>query len=128
MTATYRFSPSRRQLMAGLAAAGASSLASGRIEPAFARAPMVGAQAPGFYRFKLGAFEVPVVSDGPLAVGEPQAGMFGAVTKEEFGRLLSENYLPTDNIALEQNALVVNTGDRLVLIDTGLGSNKGFGP
>ncbi len=29
---------------------------------------------------------------------------------------------------LEQNALVVNTGDRLVLIDTGLGSDKSFGP
>ena len=29
---------------------------------------------------------------------------------------------------LEQNALIVNTGDRLVLFDTGMGSAKDFGP
>jgi hypothetical protein len=36
--------------------------------PACARAPQVGKQAqPGFYRFKLGAIETTVVSDGKLA-------------------------------------------------------------
>ena len=29
---------------------------------------------------------------------------------------------------LEQNALIVNTGNQLVLFDTGMGSAKDFGP
>jgi len=41
---------------------------------------------------------------------------------------LTDNFLPLDNALLEQNALVVNTGDRLVLFDTGLGSLSIFGP
>jgi glyoxylase-like metal-dependent hydrolase (beta-lactamase superfamily II) len=89
---------------------------------------MVGSQAPGFYRFKLGAFEATVISDGPLPLGEPKAGVFGALSKEDFGRMLGDNYLPTDNVTLEQNALVINTGDRLMLIDTGMGSEKALGP
>ena len=38
---------------------------------AFAKAPMTNKPAPGFHRFKLGAFEVTVVSDGPLVMGPP---------------------------------------------------------
>src|SRR3954453_619130 len=38
------------------------------------------------------------------------------------------NFLPTGNAVLEQNALVVNTGDKLVLFDTGMGSLTVFGP
>ena len=37
-------------------------------------------------------------------------------------------FLPADNVSLEQNILVLNTGDKLVVFDTGLGSLKGFGP
>ena len=33
---------------------------------------MQNVQAPAYYRFKLGDFEVTVVSDGPLALGAPQ--------------------------------------------------------
>jgi hypothetical protein len=42
-------------------------------------------------------------------------------------RQLNENFLPIDNAVLEQNVLVLNTGDRLVLFDTGMGSLKLFG-
>jgi glyoxylase-like metal-dependent hydrolase (beta-lactamase superfamily II) len=41
---------------------------------------------------------------------------------------LDDNFLPTDNVQLEQNALVINTGDRVVLFDTGVGTAKAFGP
>ncbi|MGC1564174.1 MAG: MBL fold metallo-hydrolase, partial [Bradyrhizobium sp.] len=54
----------RMLLRSGSAAVGATALAA----PALARAPQLAKQAqPGFYRFKLGAIEITVVSDGTLA-------------------------------------------------------------
>ena len=41
---------------------------------------------------------------------------------------LRDNFLPNDNAVLEQNALVLNTGDKLILFDTGLGTLDLFGP
>jgi glyoxylase-like metal-dependent hydrolase (beta-lactamase superfamily II) len=117
--------PSRRQLLAG-AAAGLTCAALPRV--ASAKAPMANTQAPGFYRFKVGAFEATVVSDGPLNMGEPAAGVFSDVSKEQMVKELDDNFLPTDNVQLEQNALVINTGDRVVLFDTGVGTAKAFGP
>ena len=113
---------SRRELLAG-AAAGA--LAMPRL--AGAKAPMLNTQAPAYYRFRLGAFELTVVSDGPLGIGPPAPEMFAGMTKDDIGRTLTDNFMPTDNVVLEQNALIVNTGDKLVLIDTGMGASKMFG-
>jgi glyoxylase-like metal-dependent hydrolase (beta-lactamase superfamily II) len=115
---------SRRDVMAGLSAAGLAVYAT----PAFAKAPLLNTQAPGFYRFKIGAIEATVISDGPLELGAPQPELFKGLTKEEFGKALTDNFLPTDSFRLEQNALVINTGDKLVLIDTGTGVQKAFGP
>ena len=87
---------------------------------------MLGTQAPYYYRFKLRAAEVTVVSDGPLPLGDP-SGTFLGLSKEEVGRLLTENFLPADNVVLEQNVPVVNFGDRIALFDTGMGTNRMFG-
>ena len=50
--------------------------------PAFAKAPMLGTQAPYFYRFKLGNAEATIVSDGPLPLGDPHKAFLG-LTKDE---------------------------------------------
>jgi hypothetical protein len=55
---------SRRRMLTG-AAAGLAGVAAGW-SPAWAKAPMANTQAPAFYRFKLGAFELTAISDGPL--------------------------------------------------------------
>ena len=47
---------------------------------------------------------------------------------DELRKMLSDNFLATNNIVLEQNSPIVNTGDKLVLFDTGMGSAQGFGP
>jgi glyoxylase-like metal-dependent hydrolase (beta-lactamase superfamily II) len=119
----------RRSLLSGSAALAATGLLGGRmIASAEAKAPLTNTQAPAFYRFKLGAIEATVVSDGPIGpLGEPSATFTGA-PKEEIGNILSENFLVTDTIVLEQNVLVVNTGEQLVLFDTGMGATKMFGP
>ena len=118
---------SRRSLLAlgaGLGAAGlTTSLMSG---PALAKAPKLGTQAPYFHRFILGNAEVTVVSDGTLPLGDP-SGTFIGVPKDEVKKMLTDNFLAPDNIVLEQNSPIVNTGDKLVLFDTGMGSSKLFG-
>ena len=118
---------SRRAVLTGAAATGLAGITSAW-SPALAKAPMQNTQAPSFYRFKLGAFELTAVSDGPLQMGAPQPNIFTDTTKEDMIKALADNFLSTDIMSLEQNALVVNTGDRLVLIDTGLGTFKMMGP
>jgi len=103
---------------------GASTMLGGS---AFARAPKLGTQSPYFHRFVLGAAEVTVVSDGPLALGDPK-GTFTGAPDDEIRKMLSDNFLAPDNVVLEQNSPIMNMGDKLVLFDTGLGTAKGFGP
>lgn len=116
---------SRRQVLTG-AAAIAGVGAFGLSGPASAKAPMLNTQAPYFYRFKIGSAEATIVSDGILPLGDPHTNFLG-LSKEDMDRQLTENFLPLQNAVLEQNALVVNTGDRLVLFDTGMGSLTLFG-
>lgn len=110
---------SRRAVLAGAAASAAA--------PAFAKGPFANTQAPAFHRFKIGNFEATAISDGPLALGEPKPEFFSGVGVDQITRTLVDNFQP-QSIALEQNALVLNTGDKLVLFDTGLGTSKMFGP
>lgn len=122
---TFDRTLSRRGLLTGTAAIAAYGLAGGY--PALAKAPMQGAQAPSVYRFKLGAFEGTVISDGPLMLGEAKPDMFKGMTKDAIDRELTANFLAPSNVTLEQNALIINTGDKVVLFDTGVGAAKGFG-
>jgi glyoxylase-like metal-dependent hydrolase (beta-lactamase superfamily II) len=94
---------------------------------ALAKAPKLGTQSPYFHRFVLGGAEVTVVSDGPLPLGDPAASFLG-VPKEEVQKMLTDNFLSSSNVILEQNAPIVNMGDRLILFDTGMGTLQLFGP
>ncbi len=128
MDTMERLSLSRRNLLAGSAAAAMAGLAGAvPASPAWAKARPVNTQAPYFYRFKVGTIEATVVSDGPLPLGEPSASFLGT-SKEEVGKMLTDHFLNPANVVLEQNALVLNTGDKLVLIDTGMGASTMFGP
>ncbi len=109
---------------------GASAVASaGALWPAsvgYAKAPMLNAPAPYYYRFKLGDAEATIVSDGTLPLGDPHAAFFG-LQPAELDQQLTDNYLPVNGATLEQNILVLNTGDRVIVFDTGMGSSKLFG-
>ena len=101
------FALSRRHLLRGASAAGALG-AFGSLNSVLAKAPMLGTQAPAFYRFKIGDFEATIATDGGLPLGDPHKNYIG-LSPEETDRQLSQNFLPTDNTVLEQNALIVNT-------------------
>ena len=115
---------SRRSLLALGAGLGASTMLGGS---ALAKEPKLGTQPAYFYRFPFGNAEVTVVSDGPLPLGPPK-GTFIGVPDEEVKKMLSDNFLSPDNVVLEQNSPIVNTGDKLILFDTGMGTARNFGP
>jgi glyoxylase-like metal-dependent hydrolase (beta-lactamase superfamily II) len=119
---------SRRRMLTGSAALAAGLTGAGFAgRPAFAKGPMLGTQAPYFYRFKLGSAEATIVSDGPLPLGDPHKN-FRGLSAPDMDKQLTDNFLPLENAVLEQNVLILNTGDRMVLFDTGMGSLKIFGP
>src|SRR6195256_3474870 len=79
----------RMLLRSGSAAVGATALT----PAALARAPRLGKQAqPGFYRFKLGAIEITVVSDGTLAF--PAETLWGDRAEDARG-LLKSTFQPS---------------------------------
>jgi glyoxylase-like metal-dependent hydrolase (beta-lactamase superfamily II) len=108
----------RRSLLTGAAAATAAPLAGSW--PATAAAPPAGAQAPGWYRYKVGSFEITVVTDGMGRFKVPD-NFVGNVSKDEVGKALVAAYLDKDTMATPYNPIVVNTGSKLVVIDTGTG-------
>jgi glyoxylase-like metal-dependent hydrolase (beta-lactamase superfamily II) len=80
---------------------------------------LAGKQAPGIYRLKVGAFEVTVLSDGNLAIDRPMfAGDAGGADK-----LLDSAFLPQGPIPTCVNEWLVNTGNKLVLVDAGAGTS-----
>jgi glyoxylase-like metal-dependent hydrolase (beta-lactamase superfamily II) len=81
--------------------------------------PMAGTQAPGFFRLKVGAYEVTVLSDGSLTL---DATLFVGDAAGA-AKLLRDAHLPTVNIPTPLNTWLINTGDKLVLVDTGGGTH-----
>jgi glyoxylase-like metal-dependent hydrolase (beta-lactamase superfamily II) len=106
---------------------GAGALSNLRVPSAHAKAPLAVDQAPYFYRFNHGKIQATIVSDGTLPLGEPSASFLGT-SKEEVAKMLTDNFLSPTSVVLEQNVLVLNTGDKMILFDTGMGSSTMFGP
>jgi glyoxylase-like metal-dependent hydrolase (beta-lactamase superfamily II) len=113
---------SRRTVLAGSAAVAASTLAA-KPDMARAAAPKAGRQVPGAYRMAVGDIEVTALLDGYLDVGRD---IMPTAEAGERDTLLRENFDGREQLRLDVNAYLVNTGDELVLIDTGTGDI--FGP
>lgn len=121
-------SVTRRQALA-LSGAFGACLAAGEFTgpaPASAKAAFTSASPPAFRNFMLGDIQVSIVSDGHLNFGDGRKFMSGA-TKEEMGQRLEANFLDPENMVLQENITVVNTGSKLAIIDTGMGASKMFG-
>ena len=111
----------RRHVLTGaLAATAATALPPLAAAPAHAAAPLAGKQAPSFYRSKLGDFEITVVNDGARAIPLP-ASFVRNVPNEQVLAAAEAAYMPKGSIVAPFNPIVVNTGGKLVLIDTGYG-------
>lgn len=89
--------------------------------PARAAAPPAGKQVNGVYRQKLGDFELTQITDG--AARRPVSNGFVAnISKDEAVAETEKLFYPKDQVVIPFNPLVINTGSKLVLIDTGVGS------
>jgi glyoxylase-like metal-dependent hydrolase (beta-lactamase superfamily II) len=102
---------------AGLAAA---PLLSGF--PASAAAPKVGKQAPGFFRFKLGDLEVTTLLDG-VVNRDITPALVPNVPLDDVLKAMEAQFIPTKPGQSFFTQTVVNTGSKLILIDTGFNNN-----
>jgi glyoxylase-like metal-dependent hydrolase (beta-lactamase superfamily II) len=97
----------------GLAVTGAALLPT---LPAAAKEAPAGAQAPGIYRMKVGAYEVTVLNDGSGAL--PTKYFSGDA--EGAAKLLENAFVGSKEMAPTTfNEWLINTGDKLILVDTG---------
>jgi len=110
--------PTRRHLLAGAAAAAAVPAVA--VPRAQAAAPLAEKQNPGWYRYKVGSFEVTVVTDG-MTTAALADNYVGNASKSDVNATLVANHLPPDKVTHSYSPVVVNTGSKLVAIDAGLG-------
>lgn len=90
---------------------------------AHAAAPMSKTLAPGYYRMMLGDFEVTALSDGTVML--PVDKLLTNTTPTRVGRALSRSGLSSP-LETSVNGYLINTGDKLVLVDAGAAGL--FGP
>jgi len=112
---------SRRHLLTGAAAAGAASaLMPFGAFTARAAVPPVGAQAPGFYRYKVGSFECTSINDGARSFPMPDTFVTN-VPKDDALAAAEAAYMPKGMVTVPFNPQLINTGSKLILIDCGNG-------
>ena len=113
----------RRTVLSGAALAGAA-IALGPVAlntTARASAPAAGKQVPGFYRYKVGDYEITALNDG-VWNRELQDGFVKNATLPNVQKVLADAFQPTNIVRLPFTPLAVNTGSKLVLLDTGTGA------
>jgi glyoxylase-like metal-dependent hydrolase (beta-lactamase superfamily II) len=104
---------SRRSFLTATALAGAAFAM-----PSGAEAPLARAQGPGVYRFKLGDYQLTALFDGIWYLPIDDKFVRNA-SGAEVNQALTEAFLPPGILPISFTALMVNTGTKLVLIDTG---------
>jgi len=88
---------------------------------AMAAAPLAGHQAPGYYRTYIGDYEVTVLSDGTA----PRDVAKIMTPHQEVSAAVQAAHEDAE-VELSINTFLINTGSKLVLVDTGAGEL--FGP
>jgi glyoxylase-like metal-dependent hydrolase (beta-lactamase superfamily II) len=117
--------PSRRDVLGSAVAAAAAGIAGAGlaglpVRTADAAAPPIGQQAAGFYRYAVGSFQVTVVNDGVSRMPITDGFVVNA-SKADVQAALGAVYMDPNFYAGPYNPIVINTGARLVLVDTGTG-------
>jgi glyoxylase-like metal-dependent hydrolase (beta-lactamase superfamily II) len=87
-----------------------------------AAAPMAGNQAPGYYRTKVGDFEITSLSDGTHPF--PVDTVMTNVSQQKVNQELADADLKLP-IQGSINAFLINTGKKLILVDSGAGTLYG---
>jgi glyoxylase-like metal-dependent hydrolase (beta-lactamase superfamily II) len=104
----------RSFLAAGAAGASCALLA----QPAMASVPFAAKQGPGVYRYPLGDYQLTALYDGTWFLPMDDKFIRNA-SAAEVDKALGLAFLPPRVLPVTFTALLVNTGSRLILIDTG---------
>jgi glyoxylase-like metal-dependent hydrolase (beta-lactamase superfamily II) len=104
---------SRRSFLAASALAGAAFAM-----PSTAAVPFAGVQGPGIYRFKLGDFQISALFDGVWYLPIDDKLVRNA-SGADVNQALAAAFLPPNILPISFTALLVNTGAKVILIDTG---------
>jgi glyoxylase-like metal-dependent hydrolase (beta-lactamase superfamily II) len=112
---------SRRHLLAGAVAGAATALTPFGALTARAAVPPAGTQVPGFYRYKVGSIECASINDGARTFPMPDQFVTN-VPKEKALAAAEAAYMPKGMVTVPFNPQLINTGSKLVLIDTGSGA------
>ena len=107
-----------QQRASALLMAGVLATLAAAAPAALAGAPQVRTQAPGYYRMMLGAVEVTALSDGTHPF--PVTTVMTHVTQAQVEAGLQRDAL-TLPVQGSINAFLINTGHKLILIDSGAG-------
>src|ERR1041384_4641902 len=91
----------------------AAGLSSALIAPALAAKP-----APGVYRMQVGDYRLTAIYDGLYSVRIDGRFMANA-NRVEVNRELASAHLPPNRLPISVTALLVETGSKRILIDTG---------
>jgi glyoxylase-like metal-dependent hydrolase (beta-lactamase superfamily II) len=105
---------SRRTMLTGAAVA-ATSAALPSPAQALAKATM---QGPGAYRYSLGDYQLTALYDGTWFVPIDDKFVHNA-NADDVNKALTDAFLPRNILPVTFTALLINTGKRLILIDTG---------
>ena len=112
---------SRRHVLAGgILVPAIAALGCMAGDAANAAQPLAGAQAPGWYRYKIGDIEVTVVTDGTGRFRFADTHVSNK-SREEVNAGLAAAFYPPDMMATPYNPVLINTGAKLVAIDPGVG-------
>jgi len=123
---------SRRHVLTGAAAASAATaLTPLANSPASAAAPLATTQAPGWYRYNVGSYQITAVTDGRNTFKLPDTFVLNA-QKDAVNAALAAAYMEKDMMTIPYTPIVINTGSKLIVMDTGTGEanferSKGVG-
>lgn len=90
---------------------------------AAAAAPQQMTQVPGYYRMAVGSYEITALYDGAIDL---DSALLKNIDEQEIRALLARKFLKGPAVQTAVNAYLINTGDKLVLVDAG--AAKLFGP
>jgi glyoxylase-like metal-dependent hydrolase (beta-lactamase superfamily II) len=117
----------RRTVLTAAAAGAAAAISPAGSEPAQAAMPLQGKQNPGWYRYKVGDYEVTAVTDGANTIPLPEKFVANA-SKDQVAAELAKHHLDPAKVTIPFTPIVINTGSKLILIDTGYGEAAGAKP
>jgi glyoxylase-like metal-dependent hydrolase (beta-lactamase superfamily II) len=108
-----------RRSLIGLSAGLVASVALPEIGTA--KAPLLGTQNAGFYRYKIGDIEATAITDG--FAERPLEGFIKNAELADVKAILAQSGILQDKLRIPFTTTVLNMGDKLVLIDTGNGDS-----